>query len=217
MKKILNFLIAIGKLKNKERRGWIVHQIKNPETTAEHIFHLAILVWVLGEKKKLNIERAIKMALIHDLCEVYAPDLIPLDALLFKNRKRPSLKKILTSKPKVGYPTIKEKERLAKFKQAMEEKAFKKLLFDFPADLREEMEGLFEEYNEGFTGVARFVKQAECLINFLQATEYWKRYKQIPYRLWVRWAKESIDAPVLLDFLKILENKFYKNKNESCD
>jgi putative hydrolase of HD superfamily len=191
MKDTLNFLIEIGKLKNKGRRGWVVHRIKNPETTAEHIFHLAILVLVLGKKKKINLERAIKMALIHDLCEVYAPDLIPLNALLFKGRKRPNLKKILTSKPKVGYPTIKERERLAKFKQTIEKKALKKLLFKLPNDLKEEMEELFEEYNEGFTGVARFVKQAECLINFLQAMEYWKRYKQIPYRLWVRWAKKS--------------------------
>jgi putative hydrolase of HD superfamily len=191
MKDTLNFLIEIGKLKNKGRRGWVVHRIKNPETTAEHIFHLAILVLVLGKKKKINLERAIKMALIHDLCEVYAPDLIPLNALLFKGRKRPSLKKILTSKPKVGYPTIKERERLAKFKQTIEKKALKKLLFKLPNDLKEEMEELFEEYNEGFTGVARFVKQAECLINFLQAMEYWKRYKQIPYRLWARWAKKS--------------------------
>jgi putative hydrolase of HD superfamily len=202
MKNILNFLIGIGKLKNKERRGWIVHQIKNPESTAEHIFHLAILVWILGKKKKINLERAIKMALIHDLCEVYSPDLIPIDALLFKNRKELTLKKILKSKPKIGYPTIEQREKLAKLKQVLEKKALEKLLLKLPAKIKKEIKNLFEEYNKGFTNVARFVKQAEYLINFLQGMEYWKKYGKIQYKLWIRWIKENIDNPVLIEFIK---------------
>jgi len=42
MKDILNFLIEVGKLKRKKRRGWLIHKIKDAETTSEHIFHLAI-------------------------------------------------------------------------------------------------------------------------------------------------------------------------------
>jgi len=206
---LLNFFNGVGKLKKKERRGWVIHQIKNPETTAEHIFHLVVVVWVLGRNKKINLERAIKMALVHDLCEVYAPDLIPIDALLFKNKKKPTLKKILKSKPKIGYPTIEQREKLAKLKQVLEKKALEKLLVKLPAKFKKEIRDLFKEYNKGFASVARFVKQAEYLINFLQAMEYWKRYKQIPYRLWVRWAKESIDDPILLQFVDEIERKFH--------
>ena len=72
MKELLNFFIEVGKLKRKNRRGWQVHQIKNSESTAEHIFRVAIIAWILGEKKRLNLEKVIKMALIHDLCEIYA-------------------------------------------------------------------------------------------------------------------------------------------------
>jgi len=89
MKNILNFLIETGKLKGKQRRGWTIHQIKNPETTAEHIFHLALLAWVLGKEKGLKIERVIKMALVHDLCEVYAKVLpLTIPFCLMTKRKR---------------------------------------------------------------------------------------------------------------------------------
>lgn len=88
MEEILNFLIEIGKLKRKFRRGWVVHQIKNPESTAEHIFRMAILAWLLARKRKMSLERVIKLALVHDLCEVYAPDLTPYDPLLPKNKKK---------------------------------------------------------------------------------------------------------------------------------
>jgi len=110
MKNILNFLIEVGKLKGKERRGWIVHQIKKPETTAEHIFHLAILAWVLGKSKKLNSERVIKIALIHDLCEVYAPDLTPYDPLLPKDKKK--IREVLEKWPRftLALKIKKEKE-----------------------------------------------------------------------------------------------------------
>jgi len=108
MKDALNFLVEIAKLKGKKRRGWVVHQIKNPETTAEHIFHLAILVWVLGKQKKLNLERAMKLALIHDLCEVYAPDLTPYDPLLPKDQKK--IKEVLKKWPQFT-PALKRKSK----------------------------------------------------------------------------------------------------------
>lgn len=113
MKEILNFLIEVGKLKGRKRRGWEIHQIKNPETTAEHIFHLALLAWVLGEKKGLKLERVIKMALIHDLCEVYAPDLTPYDPLLPKDHKKAM--KVLKRWPKFT-PSLKIKTHERKYK-----------------------------------------------------------------------------------------------------
>ena len=67
MEKLIEFLLEIEKLKGKERRGWVVHKIKNAETTAEHILHLTILVWILGRQKRINMEKALKMALVHDL------------------------------------------------------------------------------------------------------------------------------------------------------
>jgi len=146
MKNILNFLIEVGKLKGKERRGWIVHQIKKPETTAEHIFHLAILAWVLGKSKKLNSERVIKIALIHDLCEVYAPDLTPYDPLLPKDKKK--IREVLEKWPRF---TLALKIKKEKEKHKMETAALNKLTGKLPQNLKMEMRSLWREFEEGLT------------------------------------------------------------------
>jgi len=207
MEKILDFLINVGKLKGKKRRGWVLHQIKNPETTAEHIFHLAILVWVLGRKKKLNLERAIKIALVHDLCEVYAPDLTPYDPLLPKNKNK--IIETLKKWPKFT-PALKIKKE--KEKSKLETRGIDRLIKKLPKDLKKEMKTLWIDLQKGLTKEARFVKQADKVINFLQGMEYWRKYGKIQRKLWIRWIKETIDDPVLLDFIKTLENKFYKKK-----
>jgi len=207
MKNLLHFLTETGKLKGKERRGWQIHQIKNAETTAEHIFHLAILVYVLGKNKKLNLGRAIKMALIQDLCKIYAPDLTSYDALLFKNGKKITLEKILKSKPKIGCPTIEQRKQLVKLKYTLEKKALQELTSKLPADLRKEIRFLCEDYKNGLTNEARFVRQAEYLINVLQAVLYHKKHKQVPHSLWLRRARAVIDDPSLLGILEEIEKK----------
>lgn len=204
MKNILNFLIEVGKLKRRERRGWLIHQIKNSETTAEHIFHLAILVLVLGKMKKLNLEKAIKIALIHDLCEVYGPDLTPYDPLLPKNKKK--IIEVLKYWPKFT-PTLKIKRE--KKKRKMELEALNKLIFQLPKDLKIEIKDLWLEFSEGLTKEARFVKQADKIVNLLQGLEYWKKYGKIQHKLWMRWIKENIDDPVLIKFIKTIEKKFF--------
>jgi hypothetical protein len=77
MENNLNFLIEIHKLKETPRTGWVLMKVKNPETIAEHIFQTAFLAWLLGREKGLNVGKIIKIALSHDLCEVYAGDRTP--------------------------------------------------------------------------------------------------------------------------------------------
>ena len=204
MQNILNFLIEAGKLKRKKRRGWVVHQVKNPETTAEHIFHLAILVWALGKMKKINLERAIKMALMHDLCEVYAPDLTPYDPLLPKDKKK--ITETLKRWPKF---TLALKRKKEKEKSEMESQALNKLISKLPKDLKMEIRNFWLDYENGLTKEGRFVKQADKIVNLLQGMEYWKKYGKIQHKLWMRWIKEIIDDQVLINFIKEVEKKFY--------
>ena len=136
MKDILNFLIEVGKLKRKKRRGWLIHKIKDAETTSEHIFHLAILVWVLGKNKKLNLERVIKMALIHDLCEIYSPDLTSYDAVALKEKGRVTIDDVLKIKPIAGRPTTNQRKKMEKIKQILERRAMKKILSKLPPNLK---------------------------------------------------------------------------------
>ena len=210
MKNILNFLIEIGKLKGRKRRGWLIHKIKEAETTAEHIFHLAFLVWVLGKNKKINLEKAIKMALIHDICEVYSRDFTSYDAVALKEKGRVTLQEILKINPKPGRPTIIQRKKLEKLKQKLEIKAMQKLLSKLPLVLKEEIMGLWLDYEKGLTKEGRFVKQADKVINLLQGLEYWKKFGRIPHELWIRRIKEVIDDPTLLKFLKEIEKEELK-------
>jgi putative hydrolase of HD superfamily len=168
---------------------------------------LAILVWILGKKKKINLDRAIKMALIHDLCEVYAPDLTPYDPLLPKDKKK--IMEVLKKWPKFT-PALKIKKE--KEKSKLETRGLNKLLKRLPKDLKKEIKALWIDLQKGLTKEAKFVKQADKVINFLQGMEYWKKYGRIQYKLWIRWIKENIDNPVLIEFIKTIENEFFKQK-----
>ena len=208
MKKITNFLIEVEKLKGKKRRGWQIHKIKDAETTGEHIFHLALLVWLLGRKKKINLERALKIALAHDLCELYSPDLTSYDAYVIKEKGRVTLDAFLKLQPKPGRPTTAQRKKMEKIKQGLEKKAMRKLCSQLPADSKREVTNLWLDYENGRTKEGRFVKQADKVVNLLQGLIYWKKYGKIQHYLWIRRAKEVLDDPVLLEFIKILESKF---------
>jgi len=203
MKELLEFFIDVGELKRKCRRGWQVHQIKNSESTAEHIFRMTIIAWILGRKKNLNLERIIKMALVHDLCEIYALDLTPYDPLLPKNKKK--IMEVLKKWPEFT-PALKIKKHKDKYKA--ESQALNKVIAKLPTDLKSEIKNLWLDFEKGLTKEGRFVKQVDKVENLLQGIEYWKKYGRIQYRLWFKWIKEILDDPVLLEFVKVLENKF---------
>ena len=99
--KIVDFLIKTGSLKEKNRRGWVLHQIKNPETTASHTFRVVMIAWLLArEKKELDLEKVLKMALIHDICEVYTWDETPYDPLLPRDvKEQKKIKEVLGKWP----------------------------------------------------------------------------------------------------------------------
>jgi putative hydrolase of HD superfamily len=208
MEKLIEFLLEIEKLKGKERRGWVIHKIKNAETTAEHILHLAFLVWILGRRKRINMERVIKPALIHDLCEIYSPDFTSYDAADLKEKGKISLKKMMSSLPKPGRPSSIQRKRMEKLKNKMEMEAMNKLTAKLPVDLKKEIKHLWMGYEKGLSKEGRFVKQADRAINLLQGLIYWKKYGRIQHKLWVRRAKEILDDPILVDFMKALEKKF---------
>ncbi len=208
MKNILNFLIEVGKLKRLPRRGWVINQIKNPESIAEHIFRSAIMVWILGYKKGgINIEKLIKIALIHDLCEIYAGDTTPYDSVLPKNKKK--LRELMKTWPR--FSNYEKREQAIK-KYKKENKALKKLISKLPPKLKKEINKLWLDYEKGLTPEGRFFHQADRMENFLQAYEYWKKYKNPPLGPWWLWAREFFDDPTLLEFMKVLDKKFREKK-----
>lgn len=206
MKNLVDFLIQVGKLKEKKRRGWVAHQIKNPETTASHIFRTALLAWILSlEKKDCDLEKILKMALIHDICETYTKDETPYDPLLPRDLKdAKKVNEVLDKWPKF---TLNQKKKKGLNKYKRELKGLEKIVSDLPEDLRKEIINLWKDFEKGLSKEGRFVKQVDKAENYLQGMEYWKRYGKIRQKLWARWAKEIFDDPVLIKFFRAVDNK----------
>ncbi len=184
----------------------MINQIKNPESIAEHIFRSAIMGWILGYKKSgINVEKLIKIALIHDLCEVYAGDITPYDSILPQNKKK--LKALMKTWPR--FPNFERKARSIQ-KHKKETQALEKLILRLPTKLRKEIKSLWLDYEKGLTPEGRFFHQADRMENFLQAYEYWEKYKNPPLGPWWLWAREFFDDPILLEFMKTLEKKFHQ-------
>jgi len=210
IKKILNFILNVNTLKGKERRGWKIHKIKNSETTAEHIFSLTFAVWALGKNEKIDLNRAIKMALIHDICEVYAPDFTSYDAAAIDEKKEISPKDLLKLKPKPTRPTIEQRKKLEKVKKKLEEEAMRKLISGLPLNLKKEIKELWEEYEKQLTKESHFVKQLDKVINYFQGMQYWKKYGRLKHKLWAARIKEVIDNPNIIKLVDEFEKEIFE-------
>jgi putative hydrolase of HD superfamily len=80
--KLTSALIEIDKLKSVTRQSYVAGGSRR-ENSAEHSWHTAVAVWMLSEAGNHPVDqlKLLKMAIIHDLCEidhgdtpVYAPD-----------------------------------------------------------------------------------------------------------------------------------------------
>jgi len=209
MKNILNFLIEVGKLKEIERKGITFYGVKKPDRATDHAFRMAMMVWIFDKERDLNLEKAFKMALIHDLCKVYTGDITPYNGLLPKNKKERD--KFVRRWRRL--PLTEKEERYAqKFKK--EYNALKKLTLRLPKKLKKEIVDLWLEYQKGGSAEARFVSQLDIAENLLEALEWWKKNKKFPTQPWWEHADEVIDDPTLLKFLKEIEKEELKNRRK---
>jgi putative hydrolases of HD superfamily len=77
---LLDLLLEVESLDRVARTGYVLRGVAQPESVTEHSWHVQFLVWVLGSHDpSLNLERAVAMAMIHDLAELRVGDL-PLTA-----------------------------------------------------------------------------------------------------------------------------------------
>jgi len=82
MRDIKNLLIELDRLKSVYRRTYLSDRSRN-ENSAEHSWHLAVALLALKElmPSEINMDHAVRIALVHDICEigpgdisVYSPD-----------------------------------------------------------------------------------------------------------------------------------------------
>lgn len=133
--KILEFVEEIEKLKHIKRINTL-SDCSRQESDAEHSWHLAMIVLLLKDElgEKFDLDKAIKLALTHDLIEIYTGDCWP------ANQKE------------------------AQEKKARERKAAKKLFSQLPKDLRKEIEGYWQEYEDAKTVEAKTVKALDKIV-----------------------------------------------------
>ncbi|AQS37817.1 putative HD superfamily hydrolase [Shewanella psychrophila] len=102
IEKVLSFIVEIEKLKDVKRKTRPVG-LDRYENSAEHSWHVCISALMLKEfaDKPINIDRVIKMLLIHDLGEIDAGDTIiyQSETQEMKQKEAAGLKRILDILP----------------------------------------------------------------------------------------------------------------------
>lgn len=170
LKKQLEFLLTLDKLKNVYRQTYILcddlpqgskefddnFKEKKPlprrENDAEHSFSLAIAAAVLAEysNEPVDVAKVMKMVLVHDAVEIYAGDTYCYD------------------------------DEGAKTKEAREKAAAEKIFGTLPEEQAAEYRALWDEFERNDTSEARFSNAMDriqpLLLNYSREGYSWKEH-----------------------------------------
>ena len=127
--KQIDFILEADKEKNIFRQTHLSGHVRR-ENDAEHAWHMAIMIYLLKEyaNEKIDIAKAMMMALIHDIVEIDAGDTYAYDT--------------------AGLETQKDRE----------EKAAERIFGMLPEDQKAELKNLFEEFEAYETPEAKFAR-----------------------------------------------------------
>ena len=151
LKKQLEFIVEIDKEKQIGRQTYIADGSRK-ENDAEHAWHMAVMVMLLSEYSNEEIDKykAMSMALIHDIVEIYAGDTYAYD--------------------EKGNETKKDREI----------KAADKIFAMLPKEQAVNIRELWEEFEEGKTPEAKFVntldKVQPLLLNDASGGKSWEEH-----------------------------------------
>lgn len=82
------FIANIGKLKRKDRTGWVNAGINQPESVAEHCFRTGMIAYIIAPKFGLNADKCLKMGMFHDIPEYDVPDYTPYDNISKEEKRK---------------------------------------------------------------------------------------------------------------------------------
>lgn len=207
MKNLVEFFLKVSKLTTLKRTGWVLLGIKNPETVGQHSFRTACMAFVLGMRTNLQWSRMVRMALVHDICEVYAGDLTPYYGMLPANSQK---KKEMLGRW-IRLPQ-QQKRKLAQQRFSVEHKALEKLLSVLQPAVRHEMFSLWLEFEKGTSPEGRFVRQIDKIEALLQAIAYYGTKPYTPVVGWWEEVEEVVEHPLLKQFLKTIQEVLYEKR-----
>ena len=146
MEGLIEFFHLVGKLKATKRAGWLNHDIKNPESVADHSYRTAVLAMIFAKRIGADELKLIKMALLHDVADSVTGDIIT---------ERGN--NVVYSRGK----------KLEQQKEAME-----KILSNLKQEEHKELLNLWLEFEEGKSKEATIARQLDKLEMALQTFEY---------------------------------------------
>ena len=131
----MKFLNEVEKLKVVYRRNKTI-DLSRSENSAEHSWHVALMALILSEHadtKSLDMFKVVKMLLVHDLVEIYAGDTWIYDLAAIREQKE------------------------------LESEGAKRLFALLPADQGEELNALWQEFEQRATPEAAFAASIDAL------------------------------------------------------
>lgn len=184
--KFLKFVSLLQKLKDVKRTGWEIYKVKDPESVSDHSFTLAILSMLFAKEMKLNVEKCIKMALIHDIGEIYTKDIAT---------------------------RAKESDQIVsnKAKEKLEEKATRKVLSTLSKKYQEDLFNLWKEFKNAKSKEAILVKDLDKIEMVLQTWKYKKRTKK-DLDEFFRVADREVKRQDMKRLLSIIKKEYRKIK-----
>ena len=181
----LAFIAKLGELKSVIRRNYLADGSRQ-ENTAEHSWHVAMMAWICADQadEPVDVNRAVRMLLLHDVVEIEAGDTYIYDA--------------------EGRRDQEERERAAA----------ECLFGLLPEEQANEFLALWNEYEARQTPEARYAKAIDSLLPLLQTTanggEAWREHGIT--REQVLGAKRCIAASsqALWELAQALIDEFYE-------
>jgi putative hydrolases of HD superfamily len=145
---LVRFWEFAARLKAEPRRGWLKKlRLQRTESVADHSFALSLLCLFEGERRGHNVEKLLKLALLHDLEEAITGDLTPKD----------------------------KESRGESIVRAEKISAREQLLSHFPKENQRAYRELWSEMENEKSEEARLVHELDKLEMALQANEYARR------------------------------------------
>ncbi|MDD4715301.1 MAG: HD domain-containing protein [Oscillospiraceae bacterium] len=176
----LAFLVEVDHMKNVLRRTLLADGSRR-ENDAEHSWHFALMAMILCEyadQDKVDLNRVIQMALVHDLVEVYAGDTFAYD--------------------EEGYESKQEREELAA----------DRLFAILPEDQESAIRTLWEEFDREETPDAQYAaamdRMQPFLNNYMTQGHTWKTGNVTKEKVLRRMRRVRQGAPELWPFVEFV-------------
>jgi putative hydrolase of HD superfamily len=142
--RVVQFLHLATNLKTTPRTGWVKRNVKDPESIADHMYRMSLMALLMeGNTDGYDVDRCIKLAIVHDLAECIAGDITPVCG-------------------------VSDGEKYRMESEAMD--TITSMLGDNAASRN--IRALWDEYERGETKEAKLVKDFDKVEMIVQAGEY---------------------------------------------